>query len=151
MLEFAFDAAGEAGHAAWEFGDERDDHVGLVDEFEIARVDLAVDVACDVEDLFDGDADVFELVIGAKALSVDEIFGAFGGGDGVVEEDFFVDVAWVEGDEVFGEVGAELVDLGEDVGHVDDVGHGEGGVNFAEVGLGDEAGGGIGGGGVAAA
>ena len=58
VLEFAFDAAGEAGFAgvaadAGEFGDVGDDHVGLADEHEVAGVDLAVDVGDDLEEVGD--------------------------------------------------------------------------------------------------
>ncbi len=58
VLEFAFDAAGEAGFAggavgAGEFGDVGDDHVGLADEHEVSGVDLAVDVGDDLEEVGD--------------------------------------------------------------------------------------------------
>lgn len=58
VLEFAFDAAAEAGFAgfafgAGEFGDVGDDHVGLADEHEVAGVDLAVDVGDDLEEVGD--------------------------------------------------------------------------------------------------
>ena len=53
VLEFAFDAGGEAGFAgaafdAGELGDVADDHVGLADQHEISCVDLAVDVGDDL-------------------------------------------------------------------------------------------------------
>src|SRR5678815_4578534 len=48
VLEFALDAAGEGGLAAGQFGDEADDHVGLVDHLEVAGVNLAHDVAADL-------------------------------------------------------------------------------------------------------
>ncbi len=71
---------------------------------------------------------------------------AFGGGfDGVVGEDFFIDVAGVEGDHFFGDLGAEGVDFGESVGQVHDVRHGEAGVDGFHVGAEDEAEEGLGG------
>ncbi len=145
VLEFAFDAAGEAGDdfAAFadEFGDEADDHVGLVDEFEVAHVDLAVDVAGDVEDFAGTHFDGFEFVFDASelvGLVVEEVLAFFGGVEGTVEEEFFIDITWIECNEVFGELGAEGVDLGHDIGHVDDMGHGEGGVDFFHFWSADE-------------
>ena len=61
------------------------------------------------------------------------------GCDCAFEEEFFVDVARIEGDEVLRELCAEVVDLCEDVWHVYDVAHGEGGVNLFHVGPADES------------
>ncbi len=94
---------------------------------------MAVDVACDIEDLAGTHFDWFELVFDASELVwlvIEEVFAFFGGVEGTVEEEFFIDISWIEGDEVFGEFGAEVVDLGHHFGHVDDMGHGEGGVDF---------------------
>ncbi len=167
VLEFAFDAAGEAGLAGGEFGDEGDDHVGLADEHEISGVDLAVDVGDDLEEVggFEVDgAGLFEGAGGADGGSVEEVaevglggfdgvaeidgeglFALLSGADGEVGEDFFVDVAGVEGDHFFGDAGAEVVDFAEGVGEVHDVGHGEGGVDGFHVGAEDEAVEGLGG------
>jgi len=57
-------------------------------------------------------------------MDVEGISCLAGRGEGSFEEELFVDIAGVEGDEVVGELGAEVVDLGQDVGHVHDVGHG---------------------------
>src|SRR5881227_2895477 len=51
VLEFALDAAGEGGLAAGQRRDETDDQVRLVDHLEIAGVDLAHDVAADLNDV----------------------------------------------------------------------------------------------------
>ncbi len=95
VLEFAFDAGGEAGFSgfavgAGEFRDVGDDHVGLADEHEVAGVDLAVDVGDDLEEVGD-----FELEggggggegggEGGGVLEVAEV--CVGGFDGVAGED----------------------------------------------------------------
>ena len=145
VLEFAFDAAAQGGDdfagVGDEFGDEGDDHVGLVDEFEVAHVDLAVDVAGDVEDFAGAHFDWFEFLFDASelvGLVVEEVLAFFGRVECAVEEEFFIDIAWIEGDEVFGEFGAEGVDLGHHFGHVDDMGHGEGWVDFFHLGSAQE-------------
>ena len=50
-----------------------------------------------------------------------------------LQEELLVDVARVEGDEALAELLAEGVDLGEDVGHVGHVAHGERRVDLAHV------------------
>jgi len=105
----------------------------LIDEFKVAHVDLAINIAGDVEDLSGGHFDGVELVLYASelvGLVIEEVFAFFGGVECAVEEEFFVDITGIEGDEVFGELGAEGVDLGHHFGHVDDMGHGEGWVDF---------------------
>ncbi len=141
VLQFALDAGGEAGDAAGEFGDVRADHVGLIDEFEIAHVDLAVDIACDVEHFAHADAHGLRAFLAAEGVGgdFDPVLSIARCFDGAVEQEFLIDIAGVEGNEVLGEFRAEVIDLGEHIGHIDDMAHGEGGVDLAHVAARDEA------------
>ena len=141
VLEFAFDAGGEGGLSIGQFGDVAANYVGLFDEFEVAGVDLSVDVVGDGGDVGDVEGEVAS--VGGDG---DGVLTALGGGAGFKEEVFFIEVAGVEGDEVVGEGLAEAVDFGEDFGEFHDVGHGEGWVHLFSLRLEHEAVEGFGGG-----
>ena len=135
MVQLALHAAREAGRSARELGDQADDHVALVDELEVAHVDLAVDVAGDVEDLAHRHLHRRSARAAAEAvrLDVDEVLAKPCGLDAAVEEELLVHVTRIEGDEVLGQLGAEVVDLRHHFRHVHHVAHGEAGIDLLHV------------------
>ena len=63
----------------------------------------------------------------------DPILAFTRGCERAIEEQLLVDVTWIKGDEVLRELGAEVIDLREDVGHIHDVAHRETRINLAHL------------------
>lgn len=125
VVQLTLDAAGQARHAVGQLGHQRDDHVGLADHLEVARVDLAVHIPRDVEHLLDRHVQRL-LPAGERArFHLDKVLALLGRVDRGVEQQLLIHVGRVEGDEVLGQLRTEGVDLGQRVGQPDDVGHRE--------------------------